>query len=486
MEVSADQKRKPHAMFIPYPLQGHITPMMQLAKLIHQRGFHVTFVNTEYNHQRLVQSGSHDPDLSRIISGFNFETIPDGLSTATPDRSQDVSDLCNSLAKNSSNLFRHLIMSMLNESPENPPITCIVSDASMSLLILNPAEDLGVPVIFFRPHSGCGFWCYFHFKNLIEKGYIPLQDECQLKNGYLETKIDWIPGMPALRLMDMPTFLRTLDPHDTILNYIEDAAQATFKGKGLIINTFAELEPNILSAARCRVPNLFAVGPLLKQCQKLGNSNTDLSSIKSSLWKEDDLCLAWLDKQRPESVVYVNFGSSTVLTPQQLVEFAWGVANCKHPFLWVIRPDLVEGQGSVLPPEFRAETEERGFLASWCPQERVLSHPSIGPFLTHCGWNSILESICAGVPMLCWPFFAEQPTNCRYACDNWGIGVEIEGEVKRGEVERLIRLVMEGEKGKEMRERAKRLKHEAEKAVQPGGSSYCDLERLLNEVLDPQ
>ncbi|KAF3793725.1 hypothetical protein EJ110_NYTH01829 [Nymphaea thermarum] len=162
------------------------------------------------------------------------------------------------------------------------------------------------------------------------------------------------------------------------------------------------------------------------------------------------------------------------ITPQQLVEFAWGVANCKHPFLWVIRPDLVEGQGSVLPPEFRAVTEERGLLASCCPQEGVLSHPSIGAFLTHCGWNSTLERICAGVPMLCWPFFAEQPTNCRCACDDWGIGVEI--EVKRGEVARLLRLVMEGEKGKEMRERTKRWKHEAEKAVQPGGSSYCDYE----------
>ena len=95
------------------------------------------------------------------------------------------------------------------------------------------------------------------------------------------------------------------------------------------------------------------------------------------------------------------------------------------------------------------ETSDRGQIASWCPQEQVLNHPSVGGFLTHCGWNSTLESICAGVPMLCWPFFAEQPTNCRYICDKLEIGIEIDINVKREEVEKLINELMVGQRKKD-------------------------------------
>ncbi|KAJ4836381.1 hypothetical protein Tsubulata_024145 [Turnera subulata] len=96
------------------------------------------------------------------------------------------------------------------------------------------------------------------------------------------------------------------------------------------------------------------------------------------------------------------------MTPQQLAEFAWGLADSKHTFLWIARPDLVSGDSAILPAEFLEETKERGLLASWCPQEQILKHPAIGGFLSHMGWNSMTESLCGGVPMLCWPFFAEQ------------------------------------------------------------------------------
>ncbi|KAI3952377.1 hypothetical protein MKX01_005244 [Papaver californicum] len=111
--------------------------------------------------------------------------------------------------------------------------------------------------------------------------------------------------------------------------------------------------------------------------------------------------------------MYVNFGSITVMTTQQLVECAWGLANSKHNFLWIIRPGLVVGELASLPVEFTEETKERGLLASWCPQEDVLHHASIAGFLTHCGWNSTLESLSCGVPLICWPFFGDQQTNCR-------------------------------------------------------------------------
>ncbi|KAI3996873.1 hypothetical protein MKX01_021149 [Papaver californicum] len=109
---------------------------------------------------------------------------------------------------------------------------------------------------------------------------------------------------------------------------------------------------------------------------------SEAQSLRSNLWKEDTECLKWLDSKEPNIVVYVNLGSITVMTTQQLVEFAWGLANSKNNFLWIIRPDLVVGEFASLPAEFTEETKERGLLASWCPQEDVLHHASIAVFLT--------------------------------------------------------------------------------------------------------
>ncbi|XP_056173459.1 7-deoxyloganetin glucosyltransferase-like [Syzygium oleosum] len=171
------------------------------------------------------------------------------------------------------------------------------------------------------------------------------------------------------------------------------------------------------------------------------------------------------------------------MSPAQLVEFAWGLANSGQTFLWVIRPDLVVGDTAILPPEFSATTRERSLLASWCPQERVLSHPAVGGFLTHSGWNSTIESIAAGVPMACWPFFADQQTNCRYSCEGWGVGMEIDGDVKRDEVERQVRELMEGERGKEMKRKAMEWKEMAREATRPSGSSFSNLDEVINKVL---
>ncbi|KAL0422392.1 UNVERIFIED_CONTAM: 7-deoxyloganetin glucosyltransferase [Sesamum latifolium] len=166
-----------------------------------------------------------------------------------------------------------------------------------------------------------------------------------------------------------------------------------------------------------------------------------------------------------------------------MVEFVWGLSSSNQHFLWIIRPDLINGKGSVLPEGFLEETKGRGLMVGWCPQEQVLSHRAVGGFLTHCGWNSTIETISSGVPMVCWPFFAEQQTNCWYACAKWGVGVEIEGDVRKGKVEKMVRVMMEGEKGKEMRKKALEWKDKASAAAKPGGSSFTNLETLINATL---
>lgn len=289
--------------------------------------------------------------------------------------------------------------------------------------------------------------------------------------------------MEGIKLKNLPSFVRTTDSNDVMVNFAIGEVENGRNASALIFNTFYELERDVLDSLSLTYPNIYTIGPL----QLLMNQIPDnLSSIKSNLWKEDPGCLDWLDTKEPNSVVYVNFGSVTVMTEQQMVEFAWGLANSKRNFLWVIRPDLIYGESGILPVEVVSETKDRCMISEWCPQEEVLRHVAIGGFITHSGWNSTVESLCGGVGMLCWPFFAEQQTNCWFSENKWGIGMEVDADADRGEIERLIREMMEGDKGNDMKMKAMEWKLSGEKATTgPDGSSFSNLEKIINEVLLP-
>lgn len=297
----------------------------------------------------------------------------------------------------------------------------------------------------------------------------------------MEKEMDWVPGMKNIRLRDFPSFIRTTNPDDIMVNYNIIQTKDASRAKAVVLNTYDDLEAEVIDAIRRKFDHVATIGPL--QLLEHEVKNPEVRSIGPSLWREDDASIAWLNDRAPNSVLYVNFGSITVLSRQQLLEFAWGLANSDHYFLWIIRPDMVSGESAVLPPEYLAEVEGRAKMVGWCAQERVLAHPAVGGFLTHCGWNSTLEGVSEGVPMICWPFFAEQQTNCRYACTDWEIGLEIEGEVMREKVAELVKVVMEGEKGKEMRKKALEWKEKAHLAAKEDGSSYRNLDFLINKIL---
>ncbi|XP_059624243.1 linamarin synthase 2-like [Cornus florida] len=475
--MSSATTRKPHAVCVPFPAQGHVSPMMQLAKLLYSRGFHITFVNTEFNHRRLVRSKG--PDSVKGLPDFRFQTIPDGLPPSDHDATQDVPPLCDSTRKNCLAPFKDLL-AKLNSSADVPPVSCIVSDGIMSFGI-EAAKDFGIPEVQFWTASACSFMGYLNFREVVKRRIIPFKDESFLVDGTLDTPIDWITGMRNIRLKDLPSFVRNNDPNDTMFDFLGEEAQNCLNAPAIILNTFEAFEQEVLEAITAKFPRIYTTGPL----SLLERYVTDpkVKSINSSLWKEDSACLEWLDQREPSSVVYVNYGSVTIMSAQHLKEFAWGLANSKHPFLWIVRPDVVRGHSALLPPEFFEETKDRGFVASWCTQEQVLLHPSVGAFLTHCGWNSMMESVCGGVPVICWPFFADQQTNCRYACTEWGIGMEVDQDVKRGEIEALVKEMMEGDKGKQMRSRAQDWKKKAEDATDSGGSSFNNFDRFMKEAL---
>jgi hypothetical protein len=309
-----------------------------------------------------------------------------------------------------------------------------------------------------------------------------MADESYLTNGYLDTPIDWIAGIPPVRLGDVSSFVRTLDPQCFALRVEEDEANSCARARGLILNTFEDLEPDVLDALRDEFPRVYTIGPLAAAAQGHGHGG---AAAGLSLWEEDAACMAWLDAQAPGSVLYVSFGSLTVLSLEQLDELAWGLAATGRPFLWAVRPGLVAGDrgADALPEDFLAATRGRCFIAEWCAQEQVLRHPAVGGFLTHSGWNSTTESILSGVPMVCWPGFADQYINSRYTCGDWGIGLRLDEKLRREQVAAHVEELM-GDTGKagEMRRNAARWKAAAEAATAPGGSSYESLGRLVEEL----
>ncbi|KAH7847840.1 hypothetical protein Vadar_030779 [Vaccinium darrowii] len=474
---------KPHVVMVPHPAQGHMNPMLKLAKLLYQKGFCITFVINEFNHNRLLRA--RGPNALDGLQEFKFAAIAD--STQLLERRADGTlkvpggqseGLLNETPLPFLKQFVHDLRSLTNV----PPITCMICDGLMSFS-LKVAEEIDVPCAIFWTPSACGVLGYAYYRKLIAEGLIPLQDESQLTNGYLNKVAEGIPAMEGIRLWDLPNFLRTTDPGYIMFKFLIAEIDKAYKGSAIILNTIDALERGVLDALRTMFPPIYDIGPLQLLEKEQIPENSLLNPIGLNLWKEDLDCLSWLDKKEPNSVIYVNFGSVARMTSQELLEFGWGLANSKQNFLWAIRPGLVVGESAAFSPEFETEIKERGLLVSWTPQERILAHPSVGGFLTHCGWNSLLESIVAGVPMICWPAHAEQPTNCWFACNQWGLGKEIT-EVKRELMESFVRELMVGESGKTRKAKAMEWKKVAEDAVvAPTGSSCQNLDKLVNEVL---
>ncbi|CAL5350889.1 unnamed protein product [Camellia sinensis] len=237
---------------------------------------------------------------------------------------------------------------------------------------------------------------------------------------------------------------------------------------------------------------------LLSLCNK---DNLDKAQRGNKAAIDENQCLMWLDEQESGFVVYVCLGSLGRLTPPQLIELALGLEGTKRPFMWVIRGRGNEGEIEKWVEEdgFEERTKGRGLLIrGWAPQLLILSHWAVGAFLTHCGWNSTLEGVCAGVPLITWPMFAEQFFNEKLVVQILEIGVNVGVEkvgnifvedkckklVERETVEEVVEKVMdEGIEGEERRKRAKVLGEMAKRVIEEGGSSYLNMKLLIEDVM---
>lgn len=267
------------------------------------------------------------------------------------------------------------------------------------------------------------------------------------------------------------------------------------RSAGIIVNTFEALEPRAvatildgLCVLDCPTPPIFCIGPLIAADDRSGGGGGGGSGIPE--------CLTWLESQPKRSVLFLCFGSLGLFSEEQLKEIAVGLERSGQRFLWVVRsppskdpsrrflappePDL----NSLLPDGFLDRTKERGLVVkSWAPQVAVLNHASVGGFVTHCGWNSVLEAVCAGVPMVAWPLYAEQRFNRVVLVEEMKLAFPMEeseeGFVTATEVEKRVRELMESEEGNTLRLRIMAMKEAAETAMSDGGSSRTALTKLV-------
>ncbi|XP_022157907.1 UDP-glycosyltransferase 76E12-like [Momordica charantia] len=287
---------------------------------------------------------------------------------------------------------------------------------------------------------------------------------------------DEIPELHPLRFKDLPLPI-TFDFFkftQIILNMY-----AITTASAVIWNTMPWLEPyefTQIQTKLCKIP-IFPIAPI----HKIASTPT---SASSSLLQEDSTCLPWLDRQPPNSVIYVSLGSLAVSTQQELEEMAWGLADSRQPFLWVIRPGSIQGSDGVgsMPKGFQEKAGDRACIVQWAPQKEVLAHKAVGGFWSHCGWNSTLESLSEGVPMLCRPYLGDQTVNARYISCVWKVGLTLEDRLERNEVERAIRRVMVEEEGRKMREKAMDLKGRIEDSLREDGSSSSSLKQLVDFI----
>lgn len=448
--ANAGDRRQHHLVLVPCPYQGHLNPMLQLGAALQSTGsFSVTVAHTEF----------HFPNQSSPPH-FDFLPLPDGLSDADTSSRDFVSQILK-LNVNCKASFHESLTRLRERTDRQDEIACIIYDGLM-YFAEEVARELKIPCIVFRTCSAANTSTYNQYNRLQEEGFIPLQDSKAL---------ELVPGLHPLRFKDFPLY--KFEGSEKLLPLLARSNQVG-SSVAYLLNTIECLEESPLMKLRQEYPvPFFAIGPLHKIAPPLS----------SSLIEEDESCIAWLNKQVKKSTLYVSLGSVASIDEKELVEMAWGLANCKQPFLWVVRPGLVRGSDAIdrLPNGFAEIVGERGHVIKWAPQQKVLAHESVGAFWSHCGWNSSLESISEGVPMICTPCFGDQRVNARYLSHVWKVGLLLE-DMERGEIERAIKKLMAGEEGEITRQRMTDLKREVMHSIKEGGSSYNSLHELVKYI----
>ncbi|KAK6129132.1 hypothetical protein DH2020_037110 [Rehmannia glutinosa] len=377
--------KKPHVIVVTYPAQGHVIPMLEFSQWLVKYGVRVTFVNTEFSHKTILKSLSESDNIQEVV---NMVPIRDGLKP-WEDRN-DLRRITESIFSVPPVELESLIIKIKKENGDDK-IACVIADGAMAWA-LEVAGKLGIRRAAFWTAPAAVLALSFNIPKLISDGIINSNGRI-LKNQMIQLS----PNMP---LMNSTDFIWACVGDEATQKVLFDAmirSNSSIKsGDWIICNSSYDLETGAFSL----FPNFLSIGPLLAS-NRLGKSAGYFLPV-------DSTCLAWLDQQPTNSVIYVSFGTSTVLDQTQFEEVALGLELTNIPFLWVVRQDATD---YAYPKGFRDRVQNRGRMVNWAPQQQVLSHPSVACFISHCGWNSTIEGIANGVPFICWPYYADELLN---------------------------------------------------------------------------
>ncbi|KAL1549409.1 hypothetical protein AAHA92_17518 [Salvia divinorum] len=459
-----------HAIMISLPHQGHINPFIYLALKFASKGFTVTFVHLESVHHKLLSKLGPQADLFSQArhSGLDirYATIGDGLPLEF-DRDLHFEEHWGVIMRDFPSLVDEFVGELMRSDPDFDYFLMTDTFYPWPPAV---ARKYNLVNVSFWTQTALTFALPYHWHLLEQNGHFPCKDD-------MEEEIDYIPGVGQINTKDVMSYLKESGLASIVTKAMAAALDAVKSADLILHNTMLELEPETLSALNEHQPN-YAVGPV--NFSKSLHSHT----VSNSLWSEAD-CTDWLQSKPPASVLYVSFGSFIHTTKQVIEELAHGLFLSGVDFVWVIRPGILScGNTDVLPEGFGDMIEGKGLVVPWCNQMRVLSNPAVGGFLSHCGWNSTLESMWCGVSMICYPIAYDQTANRKLVIEKWKFGVNLcDGEsLDRVEIAEKIKGFMSGASSDSLRQEASKLKVAMEKALEINGSSDRTFDQFVEDL----
>ncbi|XVF85727.1 hypothetical protein PTKIN_Ptkin17bG0140600 [Pterospermum kingtungense] len=458
----------PHILVFPYPAQGHMLPLLDLTHHLSLHGLTITILITPKNLPYLSSLlSSHPSSITPLVLPFpSHPSIPAGVENV-----KDLGHSGNLLIMTSLSKLHDPLLHWFNSHP-TPPIA-IISDFFLGWT-QHLAHHLNIPRLTFFPSGAFLASIDDYLWNNLEK-FKPLD----------EVELSPLPGSHVFKAHHLPSLFRLYQKSDPNWELVKDTKLANTKSWGYVFNSFEALEGEYMDYLKNKSGHdrIFGVGPL-----SLAGPDSSGRGNLSSGSELNDRVLTWLDGYPDGSVVYVCFGSQKLLKKEQMEALAVGLEKSGTRFVWVVKTGTIRDQDDgfgVVPDGFDERVAGRGLvIREWAPQVLILSHKAVGGFVSHCGWNSVLEGIVGGVMILAWPMEADQFVNARLLVEDMGVGVRVcEGADSVPDSDELGRVIgVSMSEGGRVKEKAKELKEKALEAVTNGGSSVNDLVRLVGEL----
>nr|UXB92750.1 glycosyltransferase [Helleborus thibetanus] len=431
-----------HVVAIPYPGRGHVNPMMNLCTLLISKcpSLTISFIISE-EWLSFLSSTPKPPSI-------NFQTIPNVIPSEHV-RAANYSEFLKAVATE-----MEAPVEVVIDRLEVPVISALVVDTCLPWGV-GVGIRRSIPVVSLWPQSPSVLWMYYHTDLIMQKGHFGVDFS---ERGH--EVIDYIPGLSSTRLADLPSVFS--GPDKQFVDVVSESFSCMRQAQCLVLTSCDELEHQVTNniKATFQFP-VFSLGPLI--------SHPTLDSIPTANMDY----FKWLNLQPKQSVLYVSLGSFMSVSMKQMVEMVQGVRESGVKYLWVTRDTWVIKEAS----------SEMGLVVPWCDQLKVLCHSSVGGFLTHCGWNSTLESLFAGVPMITFPISFDQVPNRKLIVDDWKVGMKIKelateklitGKEISATVRKFMGLVRD--ENNEMRRNVCELREICKQASSKGGSSEAQLD----------